>query len=128
MSGLGHGSLIWEGVGLNNDLITKRHSKHWEHVWTGPWCCFSEGVGLTKATVDHPSIVIRAQQTMPSTPTMCGFGHGSVFWRGLVLTKASVDHLSIIIGTQPTMASTTSMCGLGHGSVSWRVWGSLRRV
>ena len=64
---------------VNNDFTTKNNAKHCEHVWSGPWYCFFERLGLMKASVDHPSILISPQKIMPSTVNMCGLGHGSVF-------------------------------------------------
>ena len=33
-------------------------AKHCRHVWIGEGYCFVKGMELTKASVDHPSIMI----------------------------------------------------------------------
>ena len=89
--------------------------------------CFVEGVEFTKASVDHPSIMIARQKTMPSTTDMWS-GPGHYVVEGVGLTKASVDHRSIMIRGQKNMPSTTDTCRLDHVSILWRVWSSPKRV
>ena len=52
---------------VNNDSTSKMDAKHCIHVWTGLGYCFVEGVELTKASVDHLSIMIIGQKTRPSS-------------------------------------------------------------
>ena len=52
---------------------------------------FLKGVGLTKASVDHPSIMIRGQETMPSIGDMWGLRLGAVFWKVCIGMKGGID-------------------------------------